>query len=345
MTRDDPPAGHQPPVGQPPARRGRSSSATPGVALFLVGFDVVWASLAAVNAFYSIQIVALGGSTGLVGIAWAVGAVIEVPLMYAFPRIGAACSARSGWSSFGALAFALRALPGVARRRPGGARPHRAARGHRLRMRLRRWRDRPRGASAGGSAGDGAGPVRRCQRAGDDHRLGRRRRHRRGHRHPGLFAVCAGGGLIGTAIVALALLRPRSAIAARPERQPPVRQLRRTWPAPSRSVEPGVLGDLEHPVDEQVLPDERLDLGDLAGVGRVGLDQQVVDLRRDLCTCPPGRASRTGRRARMASSTARPAGSRRSGRARAARRRRRPPPIVVRAQRSRAMTSSGRRAR
>ena len=62
--------------------------ATPGVALFLVGFVVVWASLAAVNAFYSIQIVALGGSTGLVGIAWAFGASIEVPLMYAFPRIG-----------------------------------------------------------------------------------------------------------------------------------------------------------------------------------------------------------------------------------------------------------------
>ena len=60
--------------------------ATPGVALFLVGFTVVWASLAAVNAFYSIQIVALGGSTGLVGIAWAIGATIEIPIMYAFPR-------------------------------------------------------------------------------------------------------------------------------------------------------------------------------------------------------------------------------------------------------------------
>jgi MFS transporter, PPP family, 3-phenylpropionic acid transporter len=82
---------------------------TPGVALFLVGFTVVWGSLAAINAFYSIQVVALGGSAGLVGIAWAVGALIEVPLMYAFPRL-------SRWISterlvvIGSLAFALRAL-------------------------------------------------------------------------------------------------------------------------------------------------------------------------------------------------------------------------------------------
>ena len=83
--------------------------ATSGVALFLVGFTVVWASLAAVTAFYSIQIVALGGSPGLVGIAWAFGAIIEVPLMYAFPRIGA----RFGTERLvvlGSIAFALRAL-------------------------------------------------------------------------------------------------------------------------------------------------------------------------------------------------------------------------------------------
>jgi PPP family 3-phenylpropionic acid transporter len=80
-----------------------------GVALFLAGFTVVWASLAAVTAFYSIQIVALGGSPGLVGIAWAIGAAIEVPYMYAFPRV-------AGWFGterivvIGSLAFALRGL-------------------------------------------------------------------------------------------------------------------------------------------------------------------------------------------------------------------------------------------
>ncbi|MFL5689024.1 MAG: MFS transporter [Chloroflexota bacterium] len=82
---------------------------TSGVALFLVGFTVVWASLAAVTAFYSIQIVALGGSPGLVGIAWAIGAIIEVPYMYSFPRV-------AGWFGterlvvIGSLAFVLRGL-------------------------------------------------------------------------------------------------------------------------------------------------------------------------------------------------------------------------------------------
>ncbi len=83
--------------------------ATRGIALFLVGFTVVWASLAAVTAFYSIQIVALGGSPGLVGIAWAVGAAIEVPYMYAFPRV----AARFGTErivAVGSLSFALRGL-------------------------------------------------------------------------------------------------------------------------------------------------------------------------------------------------------------------------------------------
>jgi PPP family 3-phenylpropionic acid transporter len=81
---------------------------SPGVALFLGGFTVVWAALSAVSAFYSIQVVALGGSPGLVGIAWAFGAVIEVPLMYAFPRV----AARVGTERLvvlGSISFGLRA--------------------------------------------------------------------------------------------------------------------------------------------------------------------------------------------------------------------------------------------
>ena len=61
------------------------------------------------SAFYSIQVVALGGSPGLVGIAWAVGAAIEVPYMFAFPRV----AGRFGTERLvvvGSLAFALRAL-------------------------------------------------------------------------------------------------------------------------------------------------------------------------------------------------------------------------------------------
>jgi PPP family 3-phenylpropionic acid transporter len=82
--------------------------ATPGILLFFAGLTIVWTALTAVNAFYSIQVVALGGSTGLVGITWAFGAVIEVPLMYAFPRL----ARRFGTERlmvFGAFVFMLRA--------------------------------------------------------------------------------------------------------------------------------------------------------------------------------------------------------------------------------------------
>lgn len=81
----------------------------PGMLVFFAGFTIVWTALSATNAFYSIQVVALGGSTALVGIAWAYGAAIEVPLMYAFPRLGA----RFGTERLlvlGAVAFALRAV-------------------------------------------------------------------------------------------------------------------------------------------------------------------------------------------------------------------------------------------
>jgi PPP family 3-phenylpropionic acid transporter len=181
--------------------------ATPGVALFLIGFTVTWASLAAVNAFYSIQIVALGGSTGLVGIAWAFGASIEVPLMYAFPRIGK----RVGTERvvvFGTVAFALRALLGSIVAAPaalvliaplegigfacvfvGGVTVLAARAPANL-------QGTAQGVFAGASGlatiiGSVAGGA--IAEATDI---------------PGLFLLCAGSGLIGTAIVALALLRP-----------------------------------------------------------------------------------------------------------------------------------------
>jgi MFS transporter, PPP family, 3-phenylpropionic acid transporter len=81
----------------------------PGMLLFFSGFTIVWTSLTAMNAFYSIQVVALGGSTALVGITWAFGAIIEVPLMYLFPRLGA----RFGTERllvFGALVFTIRGV-------------------------------------------------------------------------------------------------------------------------------------------------------------------------------------------------------------------------------------------
>ncbi len=61
----------------------------PRMGRFLVGALLVWAALAAVNGFYSIQIVALGGADSLVGLAWVVGALVEVPIMWSFPRLSA----------------------------------------------------------------------------------------------------------------------------------------------------------------------------------------------------------------------------------------------------------------
>jgi PPP family 3-phenylpropionic acid transporter len=90
-------------------RGARAILGFPGVALFLVGFAVIWSALSAVNAFYSVQVVALGGDTALVGIAWSVGAAIEVPFMYAFPRLGA----RFGTERLlvlGTISFVLRSL-------------------------------------------------------------------------------------------------------------------------------------------------------------------------------------------------------------------------------------------
>jgi PPP family 3-phenylpropionic acid transporter len=89
-------------------RGARDFVEAPGIALFFVGIIVVWTSLAATSAFYSIQVVALGGTASLVGLAWAVGALVEVPIMYAFPRIGA----RAGTERLvvlGCVGFALRA--------------------------------------------------------------------------------------------------------------------------------------------------------------------------------------------------------------------------------------------
>jgi PPP family 3-phenylpropionic acid transporter len=82
------------------------------VALFFTGVVVVWAALAATNAFYSIQVVALGGSAGLVGIAWSIGAFIEVPYMYVFPRVAKRFRTER-LVVVGSIAFAIRALLGA----------------------------------------------------------------------------------------------------------------------------------------------------------------------------------------------------------------------------------------
>ena len=89
-------------------RGARELFGAPGIALFLGGVFLVWTSLSGLNAFYSIQITALGGGATLVGIAWAVGAVVEVPIMFSFGRL----SRRFGTERLlilGTFTFAIRA--------------------------------------------------------------------------------------------------------------------------------------------------------------------------------------------------------------------------------------------
>jgi PPP family 3-phenylpropionic acid transporter len=78
-----------------------------GVPLFLLGFVVVWTALAGTNTFYSIQMAAIGGSGAQIGLIWAIGALVEVPIMYAFPRLARRFGAER-LLVIGSIAFALR---------------------------------------------------------------------------------------------------------------------------------------------------------------------------------------------------------------------------------------------
>jgi MFS transporter, PPP family, 3-phenylpropionic acid transporter len=59
----------------------------PRLALFLAGSILMWTSTTAVSTFFSIHLVALGAPAEIVGFAWALGALVEVPLMFSFHRI------------------------------------------------------------------------------------------------------------------------------------------------------------------------------------------------------------------------------------------------------------------
>jgi PPP family 3-phenylpropionic acid transporter len=91
------------------ARRGVGAVIrAPGILAFLGGALVTWALVTAVNSFYSIQVIALGGSPQLVGVVWAVGAAVEVPVMFSHRRL----AERIGPGAvllLGAAAYALRA--------------------------------------------------------------------------------------------------------------------------------------------------------------------------------------------------------------------------------------------
>lgn len=54
---------------------------------FVIAVLVAWSASTAINAFLSIYMVDIGASESLIGLAWALGAVVEIPLMIAFPLL------------------------------------------------------------------------------------------------------------------------------------------------------------------------------------------------------------------------------------------------------------------
>jgi PPP family 3-phenylpropionic acid transporter len=80
----------------------------PGLLATLSGVGLVWIAVGAVNAFISIRIVEQGGDLGVVGLVFGISAIIEVPIMLAFPAL----ARRKGAAALlvlGAFAFAARA--------------------------------------------------------------------------------------------------------------------------------------------------------------------------------------------------------------------------------------------
>ncbi len=57
------------------------------IALFLIGALVAWTAVASQNAFFSIYLRELGAPSDVVGWAWSVAALTEVPAMFLFPAL------------------------------------------------------------------------------------------------------------------------------------------------------------------------------------------------------------------------------------------------------------------
>lgn len=80
----------------------------PTLLLFFGGSVLVWIAVSAVHTFLSIHLIDLGASSALVGLVWTPGALVEVPLMLAFPLLARRLGAER-LLVLGGLAFALRA--------------------------------------------------------------------------------------------------------------------------------------------------------------------------------------------------------------------------------------------
>ena len=76
---------------------------------FLAAVLVTWSANSGINAFFSIYLTQVGAGGALVGIAWALGALVEIPLMLVFPQL----ARRFGLERLvvlGALLLLLRAI-------------------------------------------------------------------------------------------------------------------------------------------------------------------------------------------------------------------------------------------
>jgi len=82
---------------------------SPALGPFLLAALLIWSAATAINGFFSIRLVEIGAPESVVGAAWALGALVEIPLMVAFPALGARFGAER-LLLVGAGLFVLRAI-------------------------------------------------------------------------------------------------------------------------------------------------------------------------------------------------------------------------------------------
>ena len=81
----------------------------PPIRRFLPAVLLVWSAAMGINWYFSIHLIDLGAPGELVGSAWAIGALVEVPIMSAYPWLAARVGSLR-LLLLGAAAFALRSL-------------------------------------------------------------------------------------------------------------------------------------------------------------------------------------------------------------------------------------------
>jgi MFS transporter, PPP family, 3-phenylpropionic acid transporter len=79
------------------------------LARFLPAVLLVWSAAMAINWYFSIHLIALGAPGELVGSAWAIGALVEIPIMAAYPWLAARVGSER-LLIIGAAVFAVRAI-------------------------------------------------------------------------------------------------------------------------------------------------------------------------------------------------------------------------------------------